>query len=155
MVKYCLFFVSIFSRLFCFCSPIVFLLFRCQILLSFLCFVLIFLLYFAPVPANGTSFASFCQLFFRSCPFCFCSSIVFLLFSCQIMLSFLWFVLIFLLYFVPVTINSTVLSLFCQLLLLSLMLLPLCSFFSCFPVKFCFLFSVLILFFYYTLFLFR
>ena len=45
------------------------------------------------------------------CPFRFCFSIVFFR---QMLLSFLCLVLVFLLCFVPVTVNATILSIFCQ-----------------------------------------
>ena len=80
------------------------------------------------------SFVSFCPPFI-------CSSLLlltislwfFFLFSCQILLSFLCLVIIFLLYFAPVAVNSTVFSLFCQLFLP----LILYFYFSVFPLLLC------------------
>ena len=83
-------------------------------MLSFL-YCSFFLLYFVPVTVNGTVFSLFLMsTVFCSCLFRFCFSIVFLLFSCQLLLSFFCLVLFFLPYFVPVTVNGKVLSLFCQ-----------------------------------------
>ena len=80
--------------------------------LSCSCFSTIFSSF--PVTVNGKDLSLFLSTVCCSCLFCFCLSVVFNLFSCQMFLSFLYLVLIFLLYSVPVTLNGTVLFLLCQ-----------------------------------------
>ena len=76
-------------------------------LLSFLCRVVVFLLYFVPVNVDG----QFCLLFVNYCAcLCFRFSIIFLLFSCQMSPSFLCLILVFLVYFVSVTVNGSLVS---------------------------------------------
>ena len=96
--------------------------------LSFSCLVVVFLRYFVPVTVNGTILSLFFQLFLCSRLFCFCFSIVFLLFSRNVPLISLS-CCCFLLYFVPVTVG-TVLSLFCfrfSVIFLMLSLFPVLS----------------------------
>ena len=153
MVQFCFFFVHIFYCSFSFfsvplqlfsCFPV-----KCCSHFSHFSALFLFFIQFIPVTVNGEVLPLFVN-FFWSGPFCFFSSTVFLLFSCQMLNSFLCLVLVFLLYFVPVTVNSRVSSLFCQLfwpLFLSFLFL------SFFPIKRCSYFSVLFLFFYYISFL--
>ena len=115
MVQFCFFFVHIFYCSFSFfsvplqlfsCFPV-----KCC---SHFSALFLFFIQFIPVTVDGEVLPLFAT-FFWSGPFCFFSSTVFLLFSCQMLNSFLCLVLVFLLYFVSVTVNSRVSSLFCQL----------------------------------------
>ena len=72
--------------------------------LSCSCFSTIFCSF--PVTVNGKDLSLSLSTVCCSCLFCFCLSVVFNLFSCQMFLSFLYLVLIFLLYSVPVTLNG-------------------------------------------------